>query len=261
MPLELRLESDRAIVSSDDNDWIQHIHNEFTDSDLDSIDVESIEEIFEKLGKFNILGLLNLAIRLRDLSTSLKGRISSALTNLGFRAPRVPMDQEGRCIRCGSPTSWDSVGLAAEISGDTSSDAAFGWFRNQLESCVQNHRLCNEFNIAKLPPRVLDLGPPGTAGLDTDIKLVSTLGLQDRYVCLGYCWGGTIDIRLLRNRYHGYLRRIPWDILPQGYQDAIELTRKLGIRYIWIDSLCIVQDDEDDWRQQASLMAQIFRNA
>ncbi|CCT73239.1 related to tol protein [Fusarium fujikuroi IMI 58289] len=372
MPLELRLESDRAIVSSDDNDWIQHIHNEFTDSDLDSINADSIEEIFEKLGKFNVLGLLNLAIRLRDISGSLKGRISSALRNLGFRTPRISIDQEGRCIRCGdmhgimsylhememsskagcpschilatgirlylkkeksfrsgrlmvmkdwntgcagrqfvqtnvrsaampgalgvrvfldgggdvkhlftdarkvpmkfvgelnffgldgSPTSWDLVGLAAEISGDTASDAAFEWFRNQLVHCVQNHRLCNELNAAKLPPRVLDLGPPGTAGLDTDIKLVSSLGQQDRYACLSYCWGGTIDIRLLRNRYHGYLRRIPWDILPQGYQDAIQLTRQLGIRYIWIDSLCIVQDDEDDWRQQASLMAQIFRNA
>ncbi|CVK98085.1 related to tol protein [Fusarium mangiferae] len=340
MPLELRLESDRAIVSSDDNDWIQHIHNEFTDSDLDSIDVDSIEEIFEKLGKFNILGLLNLAIRVRDISTSLKGRISFALTNLGFRKPRVSMDQEGRCIRCGdmhgimsylhemeisskagcpschilvtgirlylknnksfrrgrlmvmkdwntgcagrqfiqtnfrsaampgalgvrvfldgggdlkylftdarevpmkfvgelnffglhgSPTSWDSVGLAAEISADTASDAAFEWFRNQVDNCFQYHRLCNEFNIAKLPPRVLDLGPPGAAGLDTDIKLVPSLGQQDRYVCLSYCWGGTIDIRLLRNRYNRYLRRIPWDIFPQGYKDAIQLTRKLSI--------------------------------
>ncbi|KAF5531712.1 het domain-containing protein [Fusarium mexicanum] len=271
MPLELHLESDRAIVSSDDNNWIQYIHNDFDDSDVDSI-----EEIFEKLGKFNILGLLNLAIRLRDISGSLKGRISSALTNLGLHKPRVSMDQEGRYARDvpnkfvgelnffglhGSPTSWDSVGVAAEISGDTSSDAAYEWFRNQLDHCFQNHRLCKESNVAKLPPRVLDLGPSGTAELDNDIKLVSSLGQQDRYVCLSYCWGGTIDIRLLRNRYKRYLRRIPWDILPQGYRDAIQLTRKLGVRYVWIDSLCIVQDNEDDWRQQASLMAQIFRNA
>ncbi|KAF4414683.1 het domain-containing [Fusarium acutatum] len=161
----------------------------------------------------------------------------------------------------GSPTTWDSVGLAAEISGDTSSEAAFQWFRNQLDYCIKNHRLCNEFDGAKLPPRVLDLGTPGITELDTGIKLVSTVGQKDRYVCLSYCWGGTIDIRLLRNRYHGYFRRIPWDILPQGYRDAIKLTRKVGIRYIWIDSLCIVQDDEDDWRQQASIMAQIFQNA
>ncbi|KAH8654707.1 heterokaryon incompatibility protein-domain-containing protein, partial [Ilyonectria robusta] len=111
------------------------------------------------------------------------------------------------------------------------------------------------------PPRILDLGPPGSTELDADIKLMSVLGEKDRYVCLSYCWGGTIDIRLLQDRYHDYLAKIPWDILPQGYRDAIQLTRKLGIRYIWIDSLCIVQDDRDDWRKQASLMAQIFQNA
>ncbi|KAJ4193058.1 hypothetical protein NW759_016601 [Fusarium solani] len=161
----------------------------------------------------------------------------------------------------GSPASWDTVGLAAEISGDTSSDAAFGWFLNRLNHCVQKHGLCNVSDGTQLPPRVLDLGPPGTTELDADIKLMPVLGEKDLYVCLSYCWGGTINIRLLRDRYHDYLRKIPWDILPQGYRDAIHLTRKLGIRYIWIDSLCIVQDDEDDWRKQASLMAQIFQNA
>jgi hypothetical protein len=78
---------------------------------------------------------------------------------------------------------------------------------------------------------------------------------------LSYCWGGTIDIRLTKDRYESYTRGIAWDTLPQGYRDAIHLTRKLGVRYIWIDSLCIIQDDEEDWKEQASKMAQIYQGA
>jgi len=54
---------------------------------------------------------------------------------------------------------------------------------------------------------------------------------------------------------------IPWDALPKTFQDAIEVTRRLGISYLWIDSLCIIQDSKDDWAREASKMADIYRNA
>ncbi|KAE8453294.1 hypothetical protein EG329_011361 [Mollisiaceae sp. DMI_Dod_QoI] len=47
----------------------------------------------------------------------------------------------------------------------------------------------------------------------------------------------------------------------QTFQDAIWVTQSLGFSYIWIDSLCIVQDDEDDWRQESALMSQVYGNA
>jgi hypothetical protein len=46
--------------------------------------------------------------------------------------------------------------------------------------------------------------------------------------------------------------------LPKTFADAIEITRKLGVDYIWIDSLCIVQDDEDDWRREVALMEHVY---
>jgi hypothetical protein len=48
------------------------------------------------------------------------------------------------------------------------------------------------------------------------------------------------------------------DDLPPTFQDAVKLVRALGIQYIWIDSLCIVQDDEKEWRQEASRMGDIY---
>lgn len=54
---------------------------------------------------------------------------------------------------------------------------------------------------------------------------------------------------------------IPWFSLPRTFQDAIVITRRLGVQYIWIDSLCIVQDDGDDWRKEASKICDVYQNA
>ena len=56
-------------------------------------------------------------------------------------------------------------------------------------------------------------------------------------------------------------RSICWKSLSKLFQDAIVITRSTGHRFLWIDSLCIVQDDDDDWRDQASRMDQIYENA
>ncbi|KAH8173596.1 heterokaryon incompatibility protein (HET) domain-containing protein [Sarocladium implicatum] len=49
--------------------------------------------------------------------------------------------------------------------------------------------------------------------------------------------------------------------MPPSFQDAITITRAIGLRWLWIDSLCIVQDDEDDWRRESQLMGSIFENS
>ena len=47
--------------------------------------------------------------------------------------------------------------------------------------------------------------------------------------------------------------------LPNTFRDAITVTRSLGVRYLWIDALCIVQDSEEDWMSEAGKMADIFK--
>lgn len=54
---------------------------------------------------------------------------------------------------------------------------------------------------------------------------------------------------------------IDWDDLPRTFQDAVITTRAIGIQYLWIDSLCIIQDDLGDWRQESSKMAEVYTNA
>lgn len=56
-------------------------------------------------------------------------------------------------------------------------------------------------------------------------------------------------------------RGIDLEVMPKTFQDAVKVTRKLGFRYLWIDSLCIIQDDAEDWERQSALMGQIYHRA
>jgi hypothetical protein len=206
----------------------------------------------DQSGAMGIVAILDGNLEMKNFFTKTKEISSEVVMELNFFGVKD------------DPASWDRIGLARHISGDTSSDAAFRWFQEQLDRCTREHSLCKmSFNGGQLPRRVLDLGPPagGVPGQDADVRIVESNGARDSYVCLSYCWGGTIDIRLTKARYEDYTSNIAWDTLPQGYRDAIHLTRKLGVRYIWIDSVCIIQDDDDDWREQASQMASIYQGA
>ncbi|KAK3376334.1 heterokaryon incompatibility protein-domain-containing protein [Lasiosphaeria ovina] len=91
-----------------------------------------------------------------------------------------------------------------------------------------------------------------------------------RYVALSYVWGprrpGDRDHRTLRNNIYDRIRRggldgQVFDMLPRTIRDAIRLVRDLGERYLWIDSLCIVQDSDTSWQQNAKNMDLIYGNA
>jgi hypothetical protein len=61
--------------------------------------------------------------------------------------------------------------------------------------------------------------------------------------------------------FRANLEGIPYDNLPKTFQHAVRVTRQLGLRYLWIDSLCIIQDSQEDWEQHCSEMPKIYRNA
>jgi Heterokaryon incompatibility protein (HET) len=84
------------------------------------------------------------------------------------------------------------------------------------------------------------------------------------YLILSYCWGMTpkdAPWQLTTMTRQQFSTEIPLSILPQTLHDAIMCTRKLGERYIWIDSMCILQDSSEDWQREASRMASIYGSA
>lgn len=114
---------------------------------------------------------------------------------------------------------------------------------------------------APLPTRVLDLGSsdgsdPGY--LESDLRLLETAGRRGIYVALSYSWGGYKEFRTLKSNYEGRKAGIPFEPLPPVFQQAIKVTRGLGIRYLWIDALCIIQEDAEDWSREAARMSEVY---
>lgn len=93
------------------------------------------------------------------------------------------------------------------------------------------------------------------------MKLYFSKGDIDQYICLSHCWGTRPLLCTLSSNIDSYRSQIPWNDLPLTYQETIIFVRKLSIRYLWIDSLCIIQDDEDDWRQESAKMASIYQGS
>jgi len=117
-----------------------------------------------------------------------------------------------------------------------------------------------------LPTRVLDLGSVTNSN---SLRLYcSKKDERGDYVALSHCWGTFVglpgqseDCRTLRHNIDTRLEKIDMSRLPKTFQDAIRVTRELGKRYLWIDSLCIVQDDEEDWAREAKTMETVYSMA
>src|SRR5450432_78162 len=74
------------------------------------------------------------------------------------------------------------------------------------------------------------------------------------YITLSHRWGGAGMIRLISDTFDEFRTNIPLSMLPQTFKDAITVTKHLDVRYLWIDSLCILQDSKDDLRRESARM-------
>lgn len=94
------------------------------------------------------------------------------------------------------------------------------------------------------------------------VKVVQPqLGSRIPYVALSHCWGGRLPLKTIKANLEHHKIGFDQSGLPKTFQDAFSVTKKLGYQHIWIDSLCIVQDDADDWAREAASMASIYESA
>lgn len=81
------------------------------------------------------------------------------------------------------------------------------------------------------------------------------------YLALSYCWGGAQPHQTTKTRIKDRKHDLDYKALPKSIQDAIKVTVGLGFEFLWVDSLCIVQDDDIEKAKQIALMPQIYFNA
>ncbi|KAK4176139.1 putative GMC oxidoreductase [Triangularia setosa] len=144
-----------------------------------------------------------------------------------------------------------------------SAEAKVKRMKEWLSHCQNYHSTCSSFggvmlpeNLTLLPSRVLDLFPKSGG-----ICLYESRGQKGRYACLSHRWGHCQPLTTTRATIDSWKKAISWYKVPKLFQDAIDIARQLGIRYLWIDSLCIIQDDADDWYQESRKMCSIYQNS
>lgn len=138
-----------------------------------------------------------------------------------------------------------------------------------MASCLAQHEDCrrtlsdliiDETAKSALPTRVIRIDFENGKVL---LRLVETKGHCDSYIALSHCWGDATHhpLKTTSSSLKAHLANICQEQLPRTFQDAVTIARALGIRYLWIDSLCIIQDDIDDWCRESSMMGLIYERA
>ena len=149
--------------------------------------------------------------------------------------------------------------------------------RDWISECTSKHSKCcsspsrfgsppqtetQKPHLGGVPRRLIDVGKPD--GSSTP-RLVISNDLPTASICyatLSHCWGSTkMPLRTTKDNLETHLQGFDELLLPKTFRDAITISRKLGIQFLWIDSLCIIQDDPADWQQEAAQMASIYQNA
>jgi hypothetical protein len=146
-------------------------------------------------------------------------------------------------------------GRIPELNSD--SDTAYCRLEAWLKECTINHQDCKAPLLnPELPTRVIDV-----FAYDREVTLFESKGQRGRYIALSHCWGSSSRLMATKESLEDLSKGIAISFLPKTFRDAINITKRLGVKYLWIDCLCIVQDDPSDWEREASKMSQVYSYA
>lgn len=172
------------------------------------------------------------------------------------------------------------VVMTRPLHGSTGDEHVFESLRGWIRECREGHKKCQlgyvRGEIARagrpdmedrrlrevyrdedveLPTRVLDVG--------ATVRLVEAVEIGGRgcYAALSHCWGQSQHVTTTQGDYAQRKAGIVFSELPKTFRDAVMATRKLGVQYLWIDSLCIIQDSASDWAHESQRMGAVYHNA
>lgn len=137
-----------------------------------------------------------------------------------------------------------------------------GLAKQWFDTCLNNHNCRDKGNPKFLPTRLIEVRTRGGTS-DTMARLCDAEDFSPdaSYLTLSHCWGNNAIFTLTKGNLETLKQDIPVHQLPASFKDALHLTTELGMKYIWIDCLCILQDCQDDWTHEAARMGDIYRSA
>lgn len=138
-----------------------------------------------------------------------------------------------------SDDSFDRIEGLPTDAGNTKSSLAV--CKQWLEQCMGDHELCVTSKPRFSPTRLISLSD--------GMRRLVTIDFQEEiiYATLSHCWGTATFTVLTKATFQDFHDSIPTDALSKTFLDAILVCEELGVDYIWIDSLCIIQDSSEDW--------------
>jgi hypothetical protein len=165
---------------------------------------------------------------------------------------------------------WPSFAKARSTSLTSEALECVHFIQSKLADCDLAHEDCKRLGAQSQKPRRLLRIHDSNVNNESELVLLETMDVSYRYVALSHCWGSSKNAEE-KGRTVPRTTKANLDIhqscgllvasLTRTFQHAIDLTRKLGTEYIWIDSLCIVQDDEQDKTQEIPKMGDIYGDA
>jgi hypothetical protein len=180
------------------------------------------------------------------LDSALEGDCPSSFTTCAY----ISADRFPRTIR-------------GKLNVSMRSEETFFLIRQWIQECHGKHPECQlSTNQRKLPTRLVKVEAT-TKSSKISAKICHSEGLPKAtpYLTLSHCWGSTKFLTTTRANLSSFETALPASSLSRTFQDALFATVNLGFQYIWIDSLCIVQDDPKDWEKEALLMHDVYRNS
>lgn len=211
--------------------------------DLDEAIVPSYCQIGILIKKYRSHGVLQV--------NAWKRCISSQSGDLGDPDQTSSTDQQfwSRIAKLDlEPEEQDYTNEERSASYLNCSNATLMQIAQWMRECLTSHTKCFDIQTVAatrdiLPLRLLDLAPALHANI-IKLDFSEPLPFHAVYVTLSHCWGGSRKTTLTTSSLATFQAGIHLSTLPKTFQDAVILTRSLGVRYLWIDALCIIQDSK-----------------
>lgn len=184
---------------------------------------------------------------LNDVTFSLFPANSSFVDEIGIQTDHRSDENDDK-----APVSYD-----CSSTGDSRVTELAAWWYHQ---CSERHKDC-------IPPQRARYHPKRLIDLRCELpKLIdcSQNPPEEPYAALSHCWGVVKFLTLSADKMPHFRSGIDVQELPQNFQDAITVCKRMKIRYLWIDSLCIIQSGNgsfEDWQEHSSEMSSIYSNS
>ncbi|CAK4035022.1 Hypothetical predicted protein [Lecanosticta acicola] len=152
------------------------------------------------------------------------------------------------------------------MKDSTNSEQTFRQIQKWTDTCRNTHPKCRAlFRERKdtdwVPTRLIEVSPPDSLHprvVETNNKVARKF---TQYITLSYKWGYTPEYLLKSSNKQEFMKGMVLDKMPQTFRDAIIATRALGVEYVWIDGLCMLQTDPEEFLREAPLMQEVYGNS